>query len=76
MRLYIYIWRVYILPTPPHEQDATQGQIFKLSYTNLNSELYFLAWCYTMVNEPYLPYYSPLTAIARKVYNAIFLNSI
>ena len=35
----IYIW--YYIPTPPLEQDMTQGQIFKRSLTGLKSEFSF-----------------------------------
>ena len=33
--------RIYIYPTPPHEQDATQGQFLKRSLTGFNSEFSF-----------------------------------
>ena len=29
---------IYIDPTPPHEQDVTQGHILKRSFTGLNPE--------------------------------------
>ena len=32
----------HIYPTPPHEQDMTQGQFFKRSLTGLSSEFFLL----------------------------------
>ena len=37
----IYKWFYIYLPTPPLEQDMTQGQFFKRSLTGLNSEFSF-----------------------------------
>ena len=49
---------VCIYPTPPHEQDVTQGQFFKWSKTGLNSEFSFsLAGCLNKARELSLPYY-------------------
>ena len=46
------------LPTPLHEQDATQVQFCKQSLTGLNSEFSFSkASCHSKVKEPSLPYY-------------------
>ena len=56
-KAYIYIY----LPTPPHEQDVTQGQFLKQSSTGLNSEFSFSYTSYqTMVKEPSLSCYLPI----------------
>ena len=55
-----YIWH-HIYPTPPLEQDMTQGQFFKRSLTGLNSEFSFSKTsCLTKAEEPSLSYYLPI----------------
>ena len=46
----------HIYPTPPLEEDMTQGQFFKQSLTGLNSE----TSCLTKAEEPSLTYYLPI----------------
>ena len=64
--IYIYIYMcvcvcvcvcvcAWYLPTPPLEQDMTQGQFFKRSLTGLKSEFSF-----SKAQEPSLPYYLPI----------------
>ena len=49
------------LPTPPLEQDMTQGQFFKLSLTGLYSEFSFCETsCLTKAEEPGLSHYLPI----------------
>ena len=48
------------LSTPLHRQDVTQGQFFKQSLTDLNSEFSFLIGCLTKAKEPNLSYYLPI----------------
>ena len=40
---YVYIHVCIYLPTPPHEQDVTQGQFFKCCLTGLNL-VFLLDW--------------------------------
>ena len=56
-----YLLQLPYLPTPPLGQDMTQGQFFKRSLTDLNSELFFSQTsCLTKAEEPSLPYYLPI----------------
>ena len=52
---------VYIYLPLPQEQDATQGQFFKQSSTDLNSEFSLKTNCRTKAEEPQLPYHLPIT---------------
>ena len=52
---------VCIFPTPLHEQDATQDQVFKQCLTGLNSEFSFFETSrHTKINKLSLPYYMPV----------------
>ena len=68
--VYIYVC-VYL--TPPPEQNATQGQFFKRTFTSLNSEFSF-PWIgrYIKVKEPNLPYCLPI-AERRMLYTYIYI---
>ena len=51
----------HIYPTPLLGQDMTQGEFFKRSLTDLNSEFSFsYTSCLTKAVEPSLPYYLPI----------------
>ena len=52
---------IYIYLTPLHEQDMTQGQVFKQNLTGFISEFSFSESGYhTKIKEPNLPYYLPI----------------
>ena len=58
---FFFFFSISYLPTPPLEQDMTQGQFFKRSLASLNSEFSFsLTSCLIKAEEPNLPYNLPI----------------
>ena len=70
----IPVKRMY-LPTPLHEQEVTQGQFVKGSFTGLKSEFSFSkTGCHTKAKEPSLLYF--LSIAGKKLLGFMLLPGI